>query len=73
MGLADQLLKELQDMPVQQQQEVLDFVGFLKTRKRCGVLYDPFGLLRGLSPDLTCEDIDRVRKEIWAGFPREDV
>ncbi len=29
------------------------------------------GILRGL--DITADEIDQAREEIWSGFPREDV
>lgn len=31
------------------------------------------GLWKGLSFDLSAEDIDQARREAWADFPREDI
>lgn len=32
-----------------------------------------YGLLADLGPAPSVEDIDEVRKEVWANFPREDI
>ncbi len=32
-----------------------------------------YRLWKGLSVDITSEDIDEIRKEMWMNFPREDI
>jgi hypothetical protein len=32
-----------------------------------------YGLWKDLGFDVTAEDIDEVRKEVWKNFPREDI
>jgi len=32
-----------------------------------------YGLWKDLGFDVTSEDIDAVRKEVWKNFPREDI
>jgi hypothetical protein len=54
------------------QREVLDFVEFLRVHaapKR--PLRDVAGLFKGF--DISPEDIDEARREMWGAFPREDV
>lgn len=72
MTLEEAVLKTLRELPVDKQQEVLDFAQYLKqkvTPKR------PRRSLRGLCADLnihiTEEDISEARKEMWGNFPRE--
>jgi hypothetical protein len=60
------------DLPADKQQEVLDFVEFLKQRmqpKRS--LFSIRGDWADLGFDVTTEDIADVRQEMWGNFPRE--
>ncbi|MGA2032258.1 MAG: DUF2281 domain-containing protein [Thermoguttaceae bacterium] len=68
------ILDKVRRLPPEKQQEVADFVNFLS---RQSVASGQRPRLKGLCADLgvqiTEEDIDHVRREIWGGFPREDV
>ncbi len=71
-NLEEAVVESLRDLPVDKQQEVLDFVQFLRQRTvaprpRQGVK----GLWSGVQ--ITDDDIAAVRREMWSGFPREDV
>ena len=73
-GIAESIAEKVKDLPLENQQEVLDFVEFLRWRaseKR------PRRKIRGLWSDLgvevTEEDIVQARREIWGSFPRENV
>lgn len=74
MNLEQNVLDVLQSLPLEKQQEVLDFAEFL--RKKSGDLPKRQSLM-GLCADpgvtVTAEDIDEARREMWGNFPREDI
>ncbi len=72
MNLEQAVLEKLRELPLEKQQEVLDFTNFLHqqvTSKR------PLGSVKGLwadlNFDLSDEDIAQARKEMWGNFPRD--
>ncbi len=74
MSIEKSLLQKLLKLPVDKQKEVLDFVEFLeekagKRRSRRSLK----GLWADLGVDISSEDIAEARREMWGGFPREDV
>lgn len=72
--LEQTVLTKLRALPVDKQQEVLDFVEFLA--QKAGA-QKPRRSLMGLGADLgidiSAEDIDEARREMWGDFPREDI
>ena len=72
MSIEQQVLEKLRELPVEKQQEVLDFVAFLKEKNGTK---KPLRSLRGLWSDLnihiTEEDIAEARREMWGNFPRD--
>ena len=74
MNTAEQVLDKFEQLPVEQQQEVLDFVEFLAHKNTPNVpRHNPLGLWSGYSPELSEDEIDHARKEQWDRFPTEDV
>lgn len=75
MNIERSVLEKLRLLPVEKQQEVLDFVEFLGQRSI--VVKRPrrnwIGTASDLSVDLTEEDIAEARHEMWGNFPREDI
>jgi hypothetical protein len=75
MTLEQQVVERLHRLPPGKQAEVLDFVDFL-SKKREDVA-SPLPSLKGLWADLKIniseDDLQQVRKEMWGTFPREDV
>jgi hypothetical protein len=73
MTIEQQVVEKLRDLPPEKQQEVLDFVDFLKAKN--GDPKKPLRSLRGLRADLnihiTEEDIAEARREMWGNFPRD--
>jgi Protein of unknown function (DUF2281) len=74
MSVEQLVLEKLRMLPVEKQQEVLDFVEFLQQKvdvKR------PYRSVKGLWADfgvhITKEDIAEARREMWGNFPREDI
>ena len=74
MSIEKSLLEKLLKLPVDKQKEVLDFVESLE--KKAGQRRSrrsPKGLWADLGLDISAEDIAEARREMWGGFPREDV
>ncbi|MBW4631438.1 MAG: DUF2281 domain-containing protein [Iphinoe sp. HA4291-MV1] len=73
MTIEQTILNNLRDLPPEKQQEVLDFVEFLKTKSPSkGNRRNIKGLCADLSVRITEEDIAQARREMWGNFPRED-
>ena len=75
MNIEQSVIEKLRLLPVEKQQEVLDFVEFLGQKN--AALKRPrrnwIGIASDLSVDLTEEDIAEARREMWGKFPREDI
>ena len=74
MSIAEAVLNELDGLPPDRQKEVLDFVRFLRqahpTRSHRRELE---GLWADLGVDISAEEIDAARREMWGNFPRDDI
>ena len=69
-----EISEKARELPTDKQQEVLDFVEFLRAREGAHKpLIDPAGLLADLHVDISEDDIAEIRREMWSRFPREDV
>ena len=74
MRIEQAVLEKLRSLPVEKQQEVLDFVEFLQQKsmgKRPSRSLK--GLWADLNVDVTSSDIAQVRSEMWGNFPRESL
>ena len=69
-SIEEAVVAKLRELPVDKQQEVLDFASFLGTKqmRRRKSLY---GLWKDLNISISEEDIAKARKEMWGNFPRE--
>jgi hypothetical protein len=72
MATSNLIAEKTLDLSHKQQEEVLKFVESLRGQ---GVSRGPRKSLRGLWKgfDITGEDIDEARREMWGNFPRADV
>ncbi|HAZ46515.1 MAG TPA: hypothetical protein DDW76_23540 [Cyanobacteria bacterium UBA11369] len=74
MNIEQAVLEKLRQLPVDKQQELLDFVEFLYQKM---MVKSPLRSVRGLCADLKVDiteaDIAEARKEMWGNFPREIV
>jgi predicted Zn-dependent protease with MMP-like domain len=69
------LLQEAKQLPADKLAEVIDFVVFLKERqKRAAAIQKKPVALGGLweGVNITEQDIDEARAEMWGNFPRDD-
>lgn len=72
MTLEESILLKLRVLPVDKKQAVLDFVEFLNSKTAPhGARRSVKGLLADLNVDLTADDIDAARRDMWVSFPRD--
>ena len=68
----EMIAERARELPPEKQREVLDFVEFLRVaRSPKRMLRDVAGLWAGF--DISAEDIDEMRREMWGTFPRDDI
>ncbi len=68
------IAERARDLTPERQREVLDFLEFLRTRDNTKQpRRSAAGLLADLNVDISGEDIDEARREMWSDFPRRDV
>lgn len=68
--IEDALMATVRELPLDKQQEVLDFAKFLaarRSRPRRGA----YGAWKDLAISVSEEDIAEARKEMWGNFPSE--
>lgn len=74
MTTLEMIAQKAKDLTPEKQREVLDFLELLRARdvpskpRRSAA-----GLLADLGVDLSDEDIDQARREMWSDFPRGRV
>ena len=72
MTVEEVLLEKIKVLPMNRQQEVLDFAEFLEEKEaKPQPRRSLYGLLADSEINLTEEDIAEARKEMWGNFPRE--
>ncbi len=78
MTIEQVVLENIRDLPTEKQQQVLDFVTFLKRQTTINLQSSSQGSrksYKGMWADLginvTDEDITSARQEMWGNFPRE--
>ncbi len=78
MTIEQAVLENLQDLPTERQQQVLDFVKFLKQQTNIkSESSSQFsrksykGMWADLGINITDQDIAEARQEMWGNFPRE--
>jgi hypothetical protein len=73
MSIERSVLKRLLKLPVDKQKEVLAFLESLEKQAGHRHRRSLKDLWADLGVDISPEDIAEARREIWGGFPREDV
>ena len=72
MNIEQNVIQKLRQLPIEKQQELLDFAEFLYQKEATKPkLQSIKGLCADLKIDITKEDIDRAREEMWKNFPKE--
>ncbi len=68
------IVERLRRLPMEEQREVLDFADFLHYRHHRKYPYRGVkGLWSDLNVQISAEEIDEVRRDMWSTFPREDI
>ena len=72
MNIEQSVIEKFRQLSIEKQQELLDFAEFLSQKEATKPkLQSIKGLCADLKIDITKEDIDRAREEMWSNFPRE--
>ena len=72
VNLEQTLVRRLRTLPMERQVEVLDFVDFLGQRSTVKKpRRNPIGLFAGLGIDISAQEIDDTRADLWQHFPRD--
>ncbi|MEH2086970.1 hypothetical protein [Nostoc sp.] len=74
MNIEQAVLERLRQLPIEKQQQLLDFAEFLsqKTTPKTPLL-SVRGLCADLKVDITQEEIAQARQEMWGNFPKDIV
>jgi hypothetical protein len=74
MALEQEILETLRALPADKQQEVLDHARRLRSEvmQAGGLRRSGRALLAELNTDLTAEEINQARREMWRNFLRDD-
>ncbi|MCC5623489.1 DUF2281 domain-containing protein [Nostoc sp. CHAB 5715] len=74
MNIEQAVLEKLRHLPIDKQQELLNFAEFLYQKNiPKSPLRNVRGLCTDLAVDITEEDITQARQEMWGNFPRDIV
>ncbi|HLI82748.1 MAG TPA: hypothetical protein VKV17_02460 [Bryobacteraceae bacterium] len=72
MTIEEVILEKVRALPPAKKAEVLQFISGLETAAR-PPFRSPKGILSDLSFTVTEEDFAEARREMWSGFPRNDI
>lgn len=74
MTIEQTVVRTLRRLPLERQREALDFIEHLEAASRSR---QPRQSVRGLwadaGVDVSDEDIEDIRREMWREFPRQDI
>lgn len=75
MTLKESIVATVETLTVEEQKEILNFAEFLKSKNHSNGAKKTRKSLKGLwkNVDITAEDIDEARREMWGNFPREEL
>ncbi len=74
MTVIEKIVGRIEDLSIERQREVLDFAEYLQSKEESNGR-KPRRSLKGMwkGVDISAEDIDEARREMWGNFPREDI
>jgi hypothetical protein len=73
MDIEQAIIERIRRLPPEKQREVLDFAEFLHHRRSTPPYRGVKGLWADLDAQVSTEEIDEARRELWGSFPREDI
>jgi hypothetical protein len=72
MSIEEAILEKVRSLPPEKKAEVLQFLSGLEAGGH-PPFRSPKGVLSDLSFTITEEDLAEARREMWSGFPRNNV
>jgi len=72
MTLEESILDTVRSLPPEKQERILAFAQELKAEPKRS-LESCYGILSDLNIRLSAEEIDEAEREMWSGFPRDDI
>ena len=73
MTLEQSILDVVRSLPVEKQTKLLAFLKDLQGGDDRNSRDSGYGLLADFDFGLSAEEIDEARREMWSGFPRDDI
>ncbi|PLS67308.1 MAG: hypothetical protein CV045_14320 [Cyanobacteria bacterium M5B4] len=73
MDIEQAILEQIRRLPPSEQHEVLNFAAFLHYRRSVSPYRGVKGLWTDIDAQVSAEEIDAARRELWGSFPREDI
>ncbi len=73
MTVVESIVERVENLPLERQREVLNLAEYLQHKEKSNGVKPRkslYGLWKGV--DITSEDIDEIRQEMWGNFPRDD-
>jgi hypothetical protein len=67
MTIAGHIAKKVESMPAEQQHEVMALIERLELARGKGPLVSPVGLVTRAYVDLSAEEFQQLRREMWGG------
>lgn len=73
MTVVENIIERVEKLSVERQRELLNYAEYLEYKEKSNG-GKPRKSLEGMwkGVDISAEDIDEVRKEMWGNFPRDD-
>jgi len=72
MSIEEAILEKVRSLPPEKKAEVLQFLSGLEASAH-PPFRSPKGILSDLNFTITEEDLAEARREMWSGFPHNDV
>ena len=73
MTIEESILERVRALPPAKREDVLKYISSLDVGGERKPFRSPKGILADLNFTLTEEDLTEARREMWGGFPRDDV
>lgn len=73
MTVVESIIERVENLSAERQRELLDFAEYLEYKEKSNGK-QPRKSLEGMwkGVDISAEDIDEARREMWGNFPRDD-
>ena len=73
MTLEQSILDAVRTLPAEKKAELMAFIDGLRAKQTKPAFESGYGILAHLNFKISAEEIDDARREMWKGFPRDDI